>query len=464
MEQRPGECREIPAALGRSRKGGDYRNRPRARPTRLRSEHRDFCRISARAGYAVRRLIPSRVIFPIGTDRPLQRPTLINHLLVLLNLFAFCIVVVGTGMQGDAYEWVVETFGVSREHHQWWRFITYGFIHSGPMHLIGNLVVLWVFGPNVEDRFGRLGYLVFYICGGAIAGLAHLLSGPAIVIGASGAISAVTGAFLVLFPRTVVRTFIFFFLVGFFNIPAIWFICFAIARDALGAGMGGSNVSYAAHFGGYIFGFSVAMLLLVTGVLAREDYDLFYMFRQIRRRQEMQNAIRDAQQRLRAEPGKGREVVIEVPEVPVEIAQARAALSRAISANDRTSLPALYATLLAAVEAGRKINAGIPQSLEVLSSRAQLDLANRLFEAGERASAARAYRGFLSLYEKDAESGVVRVMLALLMVRYLEQQQQARSLLESAIAALKDKDLEHTELARSLLSEIDRTPAKPTGA
>lgn len=58
----------------------------------------------------------------------------------------------------------------------------------------------------------------------------------------------------------------------------------------------------------------------------------------------------------------------------------------------------------------------------------------------------------------------MRVMLALLMVRYLEQQQQARSLLESAIAALKDKDLEHTELARSLLSEIDRTPAKATGA
>lgn len=404
------------------------------------------------------------MIFPIGTDRPLLRPTLVNHLLVLLNLFAFCIVVVGTGMEGDAYDWVVQTFGVSREHHEWWRFITYGFIHSGPMHLIGNLIVLWVFGPNVEDRFGRIGFLAFYLCGGAIAGLAHLLSGPAIVIGASGAISAVTGAFLVLFPRTVVRTFIFFFLVGFFNIPAIWFICFAIARDALGAGMGGSNVSYAAHFGGYAFGFSVAMLLLVTGVLPREDYDLFYMIRQIRRRQEMQAAIREGQQRLRVNSSKPQGEVVEIPEVPVEIAQARAALSRAISSNDRPGLPSLYAALLSAVEAGRKINSGIPQSLEVLSSRAQLDLANRLFETGERAGAAKAYRGFLSLYEKDPESGVVRVMLALLMVRYLEQQQQARSLLESAIAALKDKDAEHTELARSLLSEIDRTSAKRAGA
>lgn len=404
------------------------------------------------------------MIFPIGTDRPLTRPTLINHLLVLLNLFAFCIVVVGTGMEGSAFDWVVETFGLSRSHHQWWRFVTYAFIHSGPLHLIGNLVVLWVFGPNVEDRFGRAGYLAFYLCGGAVAGLAHLLSGPAIVIGASGAISAVTGAFLVLFPRTVVRTFVFFFLVGFFNIPALWFICFAIARDVLGAGMHGSNVSYAAHFGGYIFGASVAMALLVTGLLGREDYDLFYMLRQIRRRREMRAAVQEGQQRLRSpEPGRQR-VVVEVPDVPVEIAQARAALSRAISTNDRASLPALYANLVASVEAGRKSDGNLPATLDVLPSRAQVDLANRLFESGERVAAARAYRGFLSLYEKDSESGVVRVMLALLMVRYLEQQQQARALLETAIAALKEKDSEHTELAKSLLSEIDQSPGKPAGA
>ncbi|MBX3389141.1 MAG: rhomboid family intramembrane serine protease [Phycisphaeraceae bacterium] len=403
------------------------------------------------------------MIFPIGTDRPLQRPTLVNHLLLLLNLFAFCIVVVGTGMEGETYEWVVDTFGVSREHHEWWRFISYTFVHAGPMHLIGNLVTLWVFGPNVEDRFGRLGYLAFYVMGGAIAGMAHLISGPAIVIGASGAISAVTGAFLVLFPRTVVRTFIFFFLIGVFNIPAIYFICFAIARDALGAGTGGSNVSYAAHFGGYIYGFSVAMFLLVTKVLAREDYDLFFMLRQMKRRREMQEALRESQQRLRRDAARPERIVVELPEVPAEVAQARAALSRAVSANERTNLPALYSALISAVEAARKVNSNLSPSLEVLSNRAQVDLANRLFEAGERELAARAYKGFLTLYEKDPESGVVRVMLALLMVRYLKQQQQAKSILEAAIGALKDKDAEHKELARSLLSEIDTPSGRAAG-
>lgn len=404
------------------------------------------------------------MIFPIGTDRPLHRPTLVNHLLLLLNLFAFCIVVVGTGMEGSNFDWVVENFGLSREHHEWWRFVTYGLVHAGPMHLIGNLVTLWVFGPNVEDRFGRIGYLAFYLAGGGIAGLAHMAAGPAIVIGASGAISAVTGAFLVLFPRTVVRTFVFFFLIGLFNIPAIWFICFAIARDALGAGLSGSNVSYAAHFGGYAFGFTVAMTLLLTKVLAREDYDLFYMFRQFKRRQEIREALRENSDRLRRDDPKSKPIVVEIPEVPIEIAQARAALSRAISANDRTSLPALYASLIATVEQARKVNADLPPSLEVLSRRAQVDLANRLFEAGERAAAARAYRGFLSLYEKDPESGVVRVMLALVMVRYLEQQQQARALLEAALGVLKDRDAEHAELARRLLSEIEASSKKPAGA
>lgn len=403
------------------------------------------------------------MIFPIGTDRPLHRPTLINHLLVLLNLFAFCIVVVGTGMEGDNYEWVVQTFGLSREHHEWWRFVSYTFIHAGPMHLIGNLITLWVFGPNVEDRFGRLGYLAFYATGGALAGLAHLISGPAIVIGASGAISAVTGAFLVLFPRTVVRTFVFFFLIDVFNIPGIYYICFAIARDALGAGTGGSNVSYAAHFGGYIYGIGVAMLLLVTKVLVREDYDLFFMFRQMKRRRERMEAVRESQQRLRSDASRPERVVVEIPDVPAEIAQARAALSRAVSADERANLPALYSGLIRAVESGRKANANLSPSLDVLSNRAQVALANRLFEAGERELAARAYKGFLSLYEKDPESGVVRVMLALLMVRYLKQQQQAKSILEGALAALKDKDAEHAELARSLLSEIDAPSGRPAG-
>ncbi|MBS0191328.1 MAG: rhomboid family intramembrane serine protease [Phycisphaerales bacterium] len=405
------------------------------------------------------------MLFPFGTDRPLRRPTLVNHLLLLLNFFAFCLLLVGTAFEGERWQWAVETLGLSRNHHPWWSFISYTFVHSGGWHLLGNLIILWVFGPCVEDRFGRLGYIAFYFAAGAFAGLAHMAAAPVPVVGASGAISGVTGAFLVLFPRTVIRTFVFFFMIGVFNIPAMWFICFAIARDLIGAGTGGSNISYAAHFGGYIFGISLSLLLLVTGILKREDYDLFFMIRQARRRQEITEAYRISQQRIRAEQsdpsGRVRVVIPDQPEVPVEVAQARSALSAAITSDDRASLPTLYASLQHAVDSARKQRSDVSPALEVLSRRAQLDLANRLFEMGERQHAARAYRGFLSVYEKDAESGVVRVMLALLMVRYLEQGQQAAALLESAIAALKDKDAEHTALARALLEEI-RPRSAPT--
>lgn len=409
------------------------------------------------------------MIFPIGTDRPLQRPTLINHLLVLLNIFAFCFVLVGTSLEGERWEWVLDTFGLSRSHHPWWAFVSYTYVHAGIWHIIGNIVMLWVFGPCVEDRFGRIGYLAFYIASGTIAGLAHLAASEAAVVGASGAISGVTGAFLVLFPRTVVRTLVFFFIIGVFNIPALWFIGFAIARDLLGAGMGGSNISYAAHFGGYAFGAIVAFTLLATHVLKHEDYDLLYMLRQIRRRREFSEAVRQSGQRIRgnddgAKSAVIRSVIPDAPEVPIEIAQARAALSAAITSNDRPSLAALYGTLISAVENARKAKPELSTNLEVLSRRAQLDLANKLFELDQRALAARAYKGFLAVYEKDPESGVVRVMLALLMVRYLEQGQQAKALLESAISILKDKDSEHVALARSLLAEIQPAPGAPAGA
>ena len=55
-------------------------------------------------------------------------------------------------------------------HLRWWQFLTYAFLHAGFMHILGNMLFLWVFGPNVEDRFGRIGFLVFYLTGGAVAG------------------------------------------------------------------------------------------------------------------------------------------------------------------------------------------------------------------------------------------------------------------------------------------------------
>ena len=426
-------------------------------------------RATTQVGRAVLMAVLSRVFLPIGTDRPLRRPTLVNHILILFNVAAFCLCAALTGFEEKEFGWVIKTFGLGRGSTDWWRWITYAFVHADLWHILGNMLFLWVFGPVIEDRLGRVGYLLFYLCGGTAAGAAHVLATKsALGVGASGAVAAGTGAFLILCPRGNIRTIVFFVFIGVFNIPAMWYILFSIARDLIGIGHGGSQVSYAAHLGGYAFGAPVALGLLATRLLAREDYDVFYMIRQSRRRSEINQAIRESQERIRrgagspADEGRGRKgkTVVEIPEVPIEVANARAGLSAALNEDARALIPERYRALLAAFDSAKASQQNLNPALEVLSSRAQLECANRLFELGERALAARAYRGFLSQYEKDPQAGVVRVMLALLMVRYLEQRQQAKALLDDAIRVLSERgnDEEHLSLARSLLSEIGNNP------
>jgi len=132
------------------------------------------------------------------------------------------------------------------------------------LHIIGNMVFFWVFGPEIEDMMGKARYLVFYLIGGLIAFGAQIAINPgasAPTLGASGAIAAVMGAFLVTFPRDRIRTVI---LLGFFIfvrfIPAIllvgfWFILQLLSEvGSLAQGQSGGGVAYMAHIGGFVFG------------------------------------------------------------------------------------------------------------------------------------------------------------------------------------------------------------------
>jgi membrane associated rhomboid family serine protease len=150
------------------------------------------------------------------------------------------------------------------------------FLHGGWMHLLGNMLYLWIFGDNVEDRLGHLGYLIFYIACGWIATLAHAYANQSSVIpsiGASGAIAGVLGAYLVMYPRARVLTVIFF---GIFirlaELPALavlgfWFVLQLFsgvmalgARSAQTAG-----VAWWAHIGGFSAGLVVGAIFRVRG-------------------------------------------------------------------------------------------------------------------------------------------------------------------------------------------------------
>ena len=149
-------------------------------------------------------------------------------------------------------------------------FFTAMFMHGGWLHLISNMLYLWIFGDNIEDRLGHLGYLLFYLGAGVFASLLHVFfnaNSNVPSLGASGAIAGVLGAYLVFYPSSRVYTFIPF---GFFMrlrpLPAVlvlglWFVMqfFSGIGSMVSTARGG--VAYWAHIGGFVFGLLIAFLL-----------------------------------------------------------------------------------------------------------------------------------------------------------------------------------------------------------
>jgi len=155
----------------------------------------------------------------------------------------------------------------------WETAFTAMFLHGGLLHIGGNMIFLAIFGPNVEEAVGRLKYLVFYLVGGLVALAAQIAVDPNAVaptLGASGAIAAVLGGYILLYPRARILTLVFIvFFVTIIEVPALvvlgfWFVeqvLFGAAGLANPAG-GGGGVAYFAHIGGFVFGLAVIRLLV----------------------------------------------------------------------------------------------------------------------------------------------------------------------------------------------------------
>ncbi|MEM7275268.1 MAG: rhomboid family intramembrane serine protease [Actinomycetota bacterium] len=140
--------------------------------------------------------------------------------------------------------------------------LTSMFLHGSLMHLLGNMWFLWIFGNNIEDRLGHVNFLLFYVFGGVFATVAHFLVQPSStipVVGASGAIAAIMGAYAVWFPNAPVRTLIFFFLR---DITAKWFLgIWFVTQFFTGTN---SGIAWMAHVGGFVFGAVIAIVVRGT--------------------------------------------------------------------------------------------------------------------------------------------------------------------------------------------------------
>lgn len=396
------------------------------------------------------------ILFPTGTDRRLQRTPWVNYTLIAVNVVVFILTanqVLLTEEYFYALDAAVQTGAVIPPRPEVLnyyllpgdgsviQYFSYQFLHSSWMHLIMNMVFLYVFGNGVEDRLGKLGYIFFYLAGGIVAGLGHgaVESNP--VLGASGSVAAVTGAYLALFPLSNVTIVYWLIVPGRFEVSSMILILFQVAQDMLFQVSGIGNTAYLAHLAGYLCGFAFGITLLLTRILPREPYDMLSLIEHRRRRAQFTKLSRQGYRPWdHNKPGDpSGKAAAAVTEDEKRIMQARSEISAAIAGHDLPKAARLYVDLID------------KEPEQVMTLQHQLDIANQLMSDGRYDASARAYTLFLGAYKNYADRQQVQLILGLIFARYLDQRQRAKELLTEAVPRLQGEEL---TLAKQVLAEI----------
>jgi membrane associated rhomboid family serine protease len=210
-------------------------------------------------------------MFPVADVIPSRTTPVVTITLIALNALGFLFEIT---LSEPQLRLLVQSFGVVPAAFDWVAVLTSMFLHGGWLHFLGNMLYLWIFGDNVEDRLGHGWYLAFYLACGAAAALGQAATQPYSIvpmIGASGAIAGVMGAYFVLYPysRVLTAVFILFFL-DLIEIPAIfflgiWFLMqFFSGVGSLGSSAAEGGVAFWAHVVGFIAGAALGVLRRVT--------------------------------------------------------------------------------------------------------------------------------------------------------------------------------------------------------
>ena len=208
-------------------------------------------------------------MFPIRDHNPSGRFPYVTYGLLAANILIFLTYATALpdgarfGAMLNDYALVPGRVASGTDYHS---ILTSMFLHAGWMHLAGNMLFLWIFGDNMEDAFGHVGFLIFYLVSGAAADIAHIAAdpdSPVPLVGASGAIAGVMGGYLLLFPRAKVDILLIFIIIfRVFTLPAwavlaIWFGIQVFS--GFGASTAGGGVAYWAHAGGFVAGLIFAL-------------------------------------------------------------------------------------------------------------------------------------------------------------------------------------------------------------
>jgi membrane associated rhomboid family serine protease len=221
-------------------------------------------------------------VVPLRDDNPTRIVPVVTYAIIAINIVVFGYELsLGSQLESFFRVWAI----VPREltasftgqptglpFPVWLTLFTSQFLHAGFLHIAGNMLFLWVFGNNVEDKLGHVRFLIFYLACGVLAGLSQwFFSAYSVVpsLGASGAIAGVMGAYVLRFPQAEILTLVP--PVFFIRVPALFFLGFWFAQQALysvaslnvptNVGMQGGGVAYWAHAGGFVFGAVLGPLL-----------------------------------------------------------------------------------------------------------------------------------------------------------------------------------------------------------
>ncbi len=379
------------------------------------------------------------LMLPIRTNILPQRTPYANYILiaVTLILFFFQFTINPYTGQRDFRPWAYKLMLKSDDLHAV-QFVGYAFLHGGFWHFFANMFFLYIFGNNVNDKLGHLQYVLFYLAGAAVSGLAHYLNSDVStqLMGASGAVCAVTGAYLVLYPKSLITVLYWFFFIGTVELPALWFILLKLILIDNVAFLNNkaSAIAYDAHLAGYAWGIGLTLFLLAVGWLPGSHFDLWAMIQRWHRRRQ----YRDSVAREGVDPFTGAPVqrkyvwAREVKKGPEQlekehrIQSLRTDIATRVSQRNMSAAVELYLELM-------KVDAS-----QVLPRQYLLDIANQLASQKRHTESALAYEQFLTHYGSYEYIEQVMLMLGLIYSRYLGKPVEARKYLVQALERLSD--------------------------
>ncbi len=376
-------------------------------------------------------------MIPIRVSISPRKTPYTNYVLIAVNIIIFMLSYHPTTQRYGAQSFTeplrawAQAFELTPAQPQIWQFVTYSFLHGSWEHIIFNMYFLYLFGNNVNDKLGHTGYTCFYLAGAVVSGIGHAMLSSTPVLGASGAVAAITGAYLVLFPKTLITIVYWFFFIGTIELHAIYFIGLKMIVIDNIVNKSTPHVAYSAHLSGYAFGVIATMLLLVTGLIPQHYADLLAMIKQGNRRRKYRGVVSGEYDpfkgRLHKKNVKSKDVGTEAGKEKDD--KALKLRTEAISFINQRNLSAAARAYMELTKEDRS---------QTLPERHQLDIANQLMAMNQWECSAQAYENFLANYKTYQYLEQVELMLGILYSRYLRRKDDAIEHLTSASTRLTD--------------------------